>query len=110
MEMIKNFSVSLYNYINSGFQHVDENTKIQRLEICKTCEKLNSITYQCNECGCFLPIKTSWATERCPLGKWTAASDTIDINSVEIKNFEPEINIQSFENPQQDKNCGCNKK
>ncbi len=31
--MIKNFSVSLYNYINSGFQHVDENTKIQRLEI-----------------------------------------------------------------------------
>ena len=41
----------------------------EKLKICKSCEKYNTVTTQCRECGCFMPIKTWLEGNTCPLGK-----------------------------------------
>lgn len=41
----------------------------QREPICKSCEKLGHMNI-CKECYCYTPLKTLWAKESCPLGKW----------------------------------------
>lgn len=40
-----------------------------RMEICKNCDKLNTINF-CKQCGCFMPLKTWLKSSNCPLGKW----------------------------------------
>ncbi len=51
----------------------------KRWEICKKCPKLlydqtNPDTGKkdgrCTECGCFMNVKTHYATAECPIGKW----------------------------------------
>lgn len=98
MEIIKNFSNSIHNYINSGFKNVSKETKNKRLNICSSCEYYNSIFSQCSQCGCLLEIKTTWATEKCPLDKWDA----------EITPDSPEE--QPLQQVSQLEDCGCNKK
>lgn len=71
-EQIKNFFKSLQLHTMNSFKNVSEETKNARLEICKSCEFFNESLYQCKQCGCFLNIKASWATEKCPLDKWSA--------------------------------------
>ena len=39
-----------------------------RKDICKTCPLVNGAW--CGVCKCFLPAKTTVATESCPKGKW----------------------------------------
>lgn len=87
---------SILNYATSGFKNVDEKIKLDRLNICKSCEHFNESLHQCRHCGCFLQIKTSWATEKCPLDKWAA----------EIEQIQHLPVAQST--PSGD--CGCNKK
>jgi hypothetical protein len=81
---------SIIDYTKSGFKNVSNHTKQQRLSICNSCEFFNPALSQCKQCGCFLQIKTLWATEKCPLDKWG-----------------PEINTDT-QPPSGD--CGCNKK
>ena len=50
------------------------------LNICKSCEYFNESLHQCRHCGCFLQIKTSWASEKCPIDKWNS--------EIEVKNQE----------------------
>ncbi len=42
----------------------------QRLEICRKCDKFNSVNSQCAECGCFMDYKTLLPYVSCPLDKW----------------------------------------
>ena len=42
----------------------------QRMDICRSCDRLNNITKTCKECGCFMPAKTKIPGEACPIGKW----------------------------------------
>lgn len=42
----------------------------QRLEICSTCDKFNKDDTRCNECGCFMLVKTILPFSDCPLNKW----------------------------------------
>lgn len=93
---IISFLNSSYNYMYNGFKNVSNETKSERLEICKSCEFFNESLYQCKQCGCFLQIKTSWATEKCPIDKWGA----------EIEVGSSEIPAQS----QPSGDCGCKKK
>jgi len=44
----------------------------QRLELCRFCDKFDSKTERCKECGCFMKTKTQLAAASCPLGKWNA--------------------------------------
>ena len=42
----------------------------QRMNICRSCDRLSNITKICKECGCFMPAKTKIPGEACPIGKW----------------------------------------
>jgi len=102
--MISNFANSLYNHVQSGFKQVDDKTKEARLEICKSCEFYEDSLIRCNQCGCFLLIKAAWASENCPLQKWST-----DINIQEQPIITSEI--KEITGMSQDiKDCGCNKK
>jgi hypothetical protein len=43
----------------------------RRLDICKSCEFYKPETSQCSECGCFMPMKVTFANMICPLHKWS---------------------------------------
>lgn len=57
---------------------VDEETRTQRMEICKPCERL-TWALTCDVCNCFMPAKTKLAGAECPEGKWPAVikNDTV---------------------------------
>ena len=94
LNIVKGLVNSSYNHLNNRFKNVSNETKSARLEICKTCEFFNPALAQCQKCGCFLNIKTSWASEKCPLDKW---GEEIEIQKQEQQNSVPA-------------DCGCNKK
>lgn len=54
---------------------VSENVRNVRLAKCRTCvlsdgKKGLLPTGNCRECGCFVDLKTEYAEESCPIGKW----------------------------------------
>lgn len=102
--IISNFSNSLYNHMQSGFKQVDTKTKDKRLEVCKTCEFYEDSLIRCKQCGCFLLIKTGWASEDCPLQKWNT-----EINIQEQTSIPQEIK-QVINTSHEIQDCGCNKK
>jgi hypothetical protein len=42
----------------------------RRLKICGGCERFRTDGF-CAECGCYIRLKATMATENCPLNKWT---------------------------------------
>jgi hypothetical protein len=48
---------------------VSADQREERVNICKGCEKLSSL-YLCDICHCFMPLKTYFKTQQCPLKKW----------------------------------------
>ncbi len=44
----------------------------KRMEICATCDKFDSSTTRCKECGCFMIAKTLLPFSDCPLNKWSS--------------------------------------
>lgn len=78
-----NFSTSIVKHVAGGMPQTSDNDQEKRLEICRSCDRYNSNdpnNPRCNECGCFLKIKTSWAGESCPLKKWLAVKSGGDCN------------------------------
>lgn len=47
----------------------------ERMAICRVCEHFNSFTNQCNQCGCFMVVKTKMLSSECPVGKWSKLDD-----------------------------------
>jgi hypothetical protein len=41
-----------------------------RIQTCHSCDKYDRNQKRCYECGCFVEIKSKFALEGCPLGKW----------------------------------------
>ena len=41
-----------------------------RMSLCRDCDKYISLTKQCKECWCIMPLKTKIAAANCPIGKW----------------------------------------
>ena len=41
-----------------------------RMSICEGCPSYSSDSKKCNECGCFMPMKTKFETSTCPKNKW----------------------------------------
>ena len=95
MKRLINFTNSIINHASNNFYQVNLPTFEQRMSICKSCEKFNSTNTTCNECGCFLNIKASWASEKCPLDKWGPEG--------EVQTVQPQP-------PPVQGDCGCNKK
>lgn len=57
-------------WLHGGSVMVDDETLKVRGAICNTCLRFNRDFLQCEECGCFIPLKLNLKTEACPLGKW----------------------------------------
>lgn len=62
-------------------EHVTESEAAERMSVCFFCPKRNEKENVCDECGCFLDLKTrakiNWNAKKlrneithCPLGKW----------------------------------------
>jgi hypothetical protein len=66
----KNVSIAVTKHAKNRFRNISENKQKKRLEICQKCEYYNESNISCRSCGCYLLVKTSWASESCPEGKW----------------------------------------
>ena len=42
----------------------------ERMEICKNCDRFNEKAQTCQLCGCFMPLKTTMSSMKCPIDKW----------------------------------------
>jgi hypothetical protein len=42
----------------------------KRMDICKNCEYFRDKSQICDHCGCYLPLKTTFANVKCPIDKW----------------------------------------
>jgi|688.fasta_scaffold01364_21 hypothetical protein len=106
MQKMMRFSNAVWNYAKSGFVNVSTSTQEKRLSICNKCDQINLIDNTCNSCGCFLNIKTLWASEKCPLDKWGVEEvTTTNQNAILNPLYNPEdINISSSGD------CGCGPK
>lgn len=62
--------VTPLDMLNPKTKHAEENISEQRLDICRSCPELISLTTQCKKCGCFMAAKTKLEAAKCPLGKW----------------------------------------
>lgn len=65
-----NLGKSLVGWIKDGLKLAPDNIKLERLSICKECDRHRD--GRCLECGCYLTKKCSLASSECPLGKWSA--------------------------------------
>ncbi len=70
MEMAKNLAVSTAKHVANGMQNITPEKQKERLDICSTCPFLVEDGSRCAKCGCFLEVKTKWASSSCPIGKW----------------------------------------
>lgn len=64
------FGKSVFNHAKDGFKTVDSEIFEKRMSICKSCPFFNSEQVRCDKCGCFLNVKASWNSEKCPVDKW----------------------------------------
>lgn len=69
-----NVGTAIVGHVANSAHQVPEEIAQQRLSICESNEcgyyRENSGNPNCGHCGCFLKIKTVWANEACPIGKW----------------------------------------
>jgi hypothetical protein len=56
--------------LNPRIGRVSKEVAYARYDICKECDKLNSVTKTCSECGCFMRAKVTLPNAFCPLKKW----------------------------------------
>jgi hypothetical protein len=48
----------------------EKDTIESRFSTCKSCDKFDSDSSNCSECGCFIPMKIGMLNEKCPIDKW----------------------------------------
>jgi hypothetical protein len=73
LKKVQNFTKSVVNHVANGMENVSSSVKEERMSICRACPFFNQTDPKnptCNKCGCYLEIKTGWASEKCPEGKW----------------------------------------
>jgi hypothetical protein len=70
--MAKNLAVEAAKHVASGCKTrpLDEIDRIRR--ICELCDHVcyEGLAMRCCKCGCKMNIKITWATTKCPTGKW----------------------------------------
>lgn len=57
---------------------VNEEVRLLRFAICKSCDQLNTTLNTCKKCGCFMPAKTKFASASCPDKRWSAQEEKPD--------------------------------
>lgn len=69
-ERLANLAKASAKHLASGLKSANSEEVERRKSICEGCDQYDKEKGLCNKCGCFLNIKTLWATSVCPLGKW----------------------------------------
>lgn len=76
-ELWADYRAARARYKAAGSPRVSDDDLRQRLAICAECPSGLRIVYfgrpelaRCSGCGCFLAIKSRWATENCPRSHW----------------------------------------
>jgi hypothetical protein len=59
-----------WDLLNPNQPKASDEEAESRLNICKSCEHLMSITSQCKKCGCVMPAKVKIQRASCPINKW----------------------------------------
>ena len=60
------------------FKTVNEEIRLLRFAICKSCDQLNTTLNTCKICHCYMPAKTKFASAFCPNKRWSVEVDNID--------------------------------
>lgn len=69
-----------YNEDNKNDEPVDNPVDLKvRYRTCQLCPWFDPILKLCDDCGCFMPIKTQFKKFSCPQGKW----DAIPVTQIE---------------------------
>lgn len=76
-ELWRRFREARKRYKAAGSPNVSDDERQSRLAVCHNCpSKLLTVHFgrkelgQCKGCGCFVALKSKWATEHCPRGHW----------------------------------------
>lgn len=74
-ERIKNIGTTLNDIIKGNSLSIEEFEK--RISICKDCEFYHKYSTTCNLCGCFMKVKASSPSMKCPIDKWLPSDFSI---------------------------------
>jgi hypothetical protein len=59
-----------WDLLNPNTEYANSKVAKERFDICKSCPKLIKKIKVCEECGCFMALKTKLLHAECPIGKW----------------------------------------
>lgn len=69
----RSFSASLKDSARRVLENpqiVPRDVRLERINLCHSCDRYLEKSDQCSICHCIMGIKTSFANMRCPLDKW----------------------------------------
>ena len=115
MNTAVNFINSIINHAYNNFKYLPNDKIKLRLDICNECEFLDKDSFKCGLCGCYVKIKSGWASEKCPANKWPIeAIELLDLTEeqTKVRDYISNNNYLDSNDTTQVKNsdCGCNKK
>ena len=70
LEMAASAAKAAAQFAMSRGETVSTDAHDARIAVCNACPHFSPKHSRCNQCGCFLEIKTWLPKERCPIGKW----------------------------------------
>jgi transcription elongation factor Elf1 len=91
MGKVGSFVNSVVKHAANGFFSVPDEVAHERLSICSLCEHFEKDSVRCKICGCYLNIKTKWASESCPIGKWKVFYSSRERNTIATATELPPI-------------------
>ena len=72
-EMMANFKNAIIDESKAVMMKqaaVTQEETINRYAVCQACEFFEPKQKRCFKCGCFMPVKIKWRSQKCPIGKW----------------------------------------
>ena len=69
LSQAKNLVVSVGQHAASGMKITPPAESTKRWNTCLACKKLIDKS-RCAVCGCYMEVKSTWAEQKCPEGKW----------------------------------------
>ena len=104
MNTAVNFINSIINHAYNNFKYLPNDKIKLRLDICNECEFLDKDSFRCGLCGCYVKIKSGWASEKCPANKWPTELLDLTEEQQKIKDY-----ISNHNHLDGGSDCGCNK-
>lgn len=68
--MKDNGDVEFFDLFDPNQPRSDKDLIEYRLEICNKCPFFNKRLKKCRQCGCFMSLKTTLKSAKCPVGHW----------------------------------------